>query len=204
MPDHNVLGSFDDRDVIATKLIITNTGDGLSASMKLDPALLHLGQEVTFAVRGIVGKVRFEPVGDKDGDPDSQVVRVQIVKAGAVKIISSDLVDTELAEHVKRLERQADLERGQSRLPTTEELQDAHGEGEHDDAPTPDCPECEQRFSDDHEQGNHADGLVDGCERCDEERALMAEEVVAATAAYLAADPELDTPKPKRTRKPKA
>lgn len=193
-----VLGSFDDRDVIATKLIITNTGDGLSASMKLDPALLTLGQEVTFAVRGVVAKVRFEPVGGKDGDPESEVVRVQIVKAGAVKLISSVVVDAELAEHALRIERAKDAEAGQGRLPTTDELQDAHANGEHEE-PIGGCPDCEQAINDAHEQGGHASALFDGCERCDEERALMAEEAVAATAENLT---QID--RPKRARKAKA
>lgn len=201
MSDKLNLGTFDDRDVVATKLIITNTGDGLSASMKLDPSLLHLGQEVTFAVRGIVSKVRFEPVGDKQGDPDSEVVRIQIVRAGAVKLISSSVVDQELAEHAARLARQRDSESGQSRLPTTEELQDAHAANEHDDAPVGSCPDCEQRVSDDHEQGGHASDLFAGCERCEEERALMAEEAVAKTADELASVSDIKKPRKRAAKK---
>lgn len=58
------LGSFEDGKVVGTTLKITNTGDGLSKAMQVEPQLLHSGQTVFVVLECEVGPITFDPVED--------------------------------------------------------------------------------------------------------------------------------------------
>lgn len=160
LADTSQLTPFDGHDVIRTTVAVTNAGDGLSEAMKIDPTELHHGDRVYLVLECEVAKVRFDPVGDTDA-----LSRVHILRAGTAAMVDKELVESVLAEQRIKIDRARDAAKGQSRLPTDEELLEAHTNGE------------------------HADGLVPGCVECDREQQAVEEEAAADLAAAEADPP---------------
>lgn len=100
------LSPFDDRDVLATAVIIRNTGDGLSKEMKIDPREFHHGERVTIALDCVVDKVRFDEIPDTEG-----LMRVHVFKAGTGTVIPSSIVKKYLDESERKIERAKGIER---------------------------------------------------------------------------------------------
>ncbi len=69
---------------------------------------LHVGDEVTVAMRCVVEKIRFDPIKDTES-----LRRVQILKAGEATFLESDAVASALDEQLQRIE----AARGVQRLP---------------------------------------------------------------------------------------
>jgi hypothetical protein len=91
------LHRFEGRDVIGTRIAVTNAGDGLSQALAIEPVELTIGQKVTIVLECEVGQVSFSPVKDTNA-----LHRVQKLKAGTATIISSDLVQEALdAQRIK-------------------------------------------------------------------------------------------------------
>lgn len=135
------LGTFEGRDVLNSSIAIRKAGDGLSQALKLDPVVLHQGQKVYVVLECVVGPIAFKPIDDTDC-----VARVQDLIAGVATIMDDVVVSEAIDRQRERLDRAADLAKGQGRLPTDEEHHAAHTNGE------------------------HASGLVDGCVDCEGEK----------------------------------
>lgn len=60
------LKPFGDRDVSECAVQITNTGDGLSAALEVDPVELAHGDTVYVVLKGTVTKVSYAQVKDSD------------------------------------------------------------------------------------------------------------------------------------------
>lgn len=114
------LTPFESRDVASIAIIVRNTGDGLSEAVAVDPVELHVGDEVTVAMRCTVEKIRFDPIKDTDS-----LRRVQILKAGEATFLESETVNSALDEQLQRIE----ASKGVQRLP----LGDDDDEDDEDD-----------------------------------------------------------------------
>jgi hypothetical protein len=104
------LTPFEDRDVVGTAIAVTNAGDGLSAAMKIQPAELHLGDTVYIVLETTVTKVRHEPA-DKN-EPDGEVVRMHVLRAGTAVIVERKLVGKLLDAQAARIRKAAEDEAG--------------------------------------------------------------------------------------------
>lgn len=127
------LTPFENRDVASIAIIVRNTGDGLSDAVAVDPVELHVGDEVTVAMRCVVEKIRFDPIKDTDS-----LRRVQILKAGEATFLESETVDSALDEQLQRIE----AARGVQRLPLgddedEDDEDDGDGDGSFDPAKFP-------------------------------------------------------------------
>lgn len=93
------LTPFDDRDVAAATIAVTNAGDGLSKALEVAPQEFHHGETVHVVLRCVVKKVRF------DEDEDSgELTRVHILKAGTSTIVDEKLVKNVLDAQEKAIE----------------------------------------------------------------------------------------------------
>lgn len=115
------LTEFEGRDVIGMAIIVRNTGDGLSEAVAVDPMELHVGDEVTVAMKCIVEKIRFDPIKDTDS-----LRRVQILKAGEATFIESGTVAEALEDQMRRIE----AAKGVQRLPLGDDEDDELGDDE--------------------------------------------------------------------------
>jgi len=120
------LAPFEDRDVVRTAVAVTNAGDGLSAAMKIQPQELHLGETVYIVLETTVAKVRFDPA-DKD-EPDGEVVRVHVLRAGTAAMVERKLVGKLLDAQADRIRRAAEEEAGVLHLAGTDVETDEDGE----------------------------------------------------------------------------
>jgi mannose/fructose/N-acetylgalactosamine-specific phosphotransferase system component IIC len=109
------LGTFEGRDVVATSIILTRTGDGLSQAMKIAPLVLHHGQIVDLVVRAAVVKIRHDEDRDKDREDPEGLVRVQILAASALTVVENATVRKLIAAHLKEVSRLKQLD-GQEAL----------------------------------------------------------------------------------------
>jgi hypothetical protein len=80
------LSQFEGRDVVDTKMKVTNAGDGLSAAMEvINAGELRLRQTVQLLLECEVSKITFEDASEGDG-----VVRIPTLKAGRATLITPD------------------------------------------------------------------------------------------------------------------
>lgn len=100
------LGTFDDRDVASTSIAITRAGDGLSASLAIEPQVLHVGDNVVVVLDCVVSKIGFVPIKDSD-DLD----RVQTLRAGTALIIDRDVVRDALDAQQLKIEAAKGVQR---------------------------------------------------------------------------------------------
>lgn len=130
------LGQFEGKDVLSTRLVLTNLGDGLSEAMETDPCVLHQDDEIYVIVKADVSKLRFDPVKGTDG-----VHRVQIAKASSATIADSAQVVKLIEDQERRNELRAEAEGGVARL-ALDGLEEQHKAGEHDFMANPECTLC--------------------------------------------------------------
>lgn len=149
------LTPFDGQDVIKTTIAVTNAGDGLSDTMKVEPKEFHLGETVYVVLECEVSKVRFEPIKDTDA-----LSRVHVLRAGNATIVEADLVKPMVDAMAERVLEAKEAEQGIRRLPMDQ-----------------------RSLAMEHELGGHFDGLVEGCPPCDEEAAAVEAEDMAARDA---------------------
>jgi hypothetical protein len=155
---------------------ITNAGDGLSDSLKLEPILLHHNDEVFVVLRGFVVDVQHPPADKSEPGEIDAVVKTYKVKAAEIAIVEHGDVDALLERNRERLGEKRKL---QERL----EAEQRAAEGA--EMRLPGTEDTAAVLEAEHADGDHASGLVDGCPRC-----IAEAEAVAA-----------ETPAPKRGRK---
>jgi hypothetical protein len=78
------LSPFEGKDVAQAKIIVTNTGDGLSQNLKIEPVEYHHGERRILIMEADVLKVRFDRHATKDDDEDAEdaLERVHIFRVG--------------------------------------------------------------------------------------------------------------------------
>ena len=113
------LAPFEDREVIRTTIAVTNAGDGLSEAMKVQPVEMHLGDRVYLVLEAVVAKVRFDPA-ERD-DPDGDLVRVHVLRAGTATIVDRKLVGKLIDTQAERIRRAREEEAGILHLNGTDE-----------------------------------------------------------------------------------
>jgi hypothetical protein len=102
------LGTFDGADVIRTRIAVTRAGDGLSEAMKVDPQLMHLGEEIYVVLRCNVAKIRFE---DADPKAPGDLCRVHVLSAGDAAIVDGELVAEVVAQQRQRIDEANGVQR---------------------------------------------------------------------------------------------
>jgi hypothetical protein len=110
------LGEYLGTEVTETVAKITNTGDGLSAAMELDPVVFRPGDLVTFAVRCRV--VAHNHLITEDGE---EMKLVQVFKAGTIAPIDDDLVGDIMNTMQARVEARNNTLSGKLSLPGMDE-----------------------------------------------------------------------------------
>ena len=98
------LGTFEGRDVSAVKIIITKTGDGLSAAMAVEPTILHQGDVGYIVLSFVARKIRF----DDDKDDADLTTRIQILEATGATFVDRDLIGDAVEVMQERIEAHAE------------------------------------------------------------------------------------------------
>lgn len=94
------LPKFEGRDVSAAQVRITGAGDGLSEALEIDPVALHLGDEVTYVLKGKVTQVNHRPISAKHPE---MMVRQHTVSAEEITGIDGEVAEEFLAEARARI-----------------------------------------------------------------------------------------------------
>jgi hypothetical protein len=137
------LGKFDGQDVLTTSIKVTHAGDGLSQAMKVDPALLHMGDTVHVVLECMVADVAFKPIKDT-----TALNRVHTLKAGTATMLDVDETDVSelLRLQAERIRIAKEAEKGVTRLPGHESdpklLHAEHEAGMHEHGLADKCPDC--------------------------------------------------------------
>jgi hypothetical protein len=126
------LTDFEGKAVRRSVIKVTNAGDGLSESLKLDPVEYHQGERGVLIIEGVFTRVGFSPI-DRD-EPEGDQERVHTFKATAGKMIDRGVVAEIMDEHARRLEEA----KGLQKLPG--DVGAAGGGSGEDRCPYPGCP----------------------------------------------------------------
>jgi hypothetical protein len=97
---------FEQREVIATKVAITNAGDGLSQALAIDPVELTIGETVHVVLECEVAQIAFEAQKDT-----GLLVRKHKLRAGTATRIDKELVHDMLEEQRVKIEQAKGVER---------------------------------------------------------------------------------------------
>lgn len=130
MAELTELDSFEGMPVTGTRLVIRNTGDGLSDAMEVAPEVYHVGDEVGVFIRGKVVDVQHPVVKAKKDDEteDLSVTRVHIVRARSAVVLDDGPLQGKLiaiiAKQKSSLDAKREAARGQDQLPGTEATDD--------------------------------------------------------------------------------
>jgi hypothetical protein len=164
-PEVEALGTFEGLPVLGVGIEIPNAAGGLRDPLKIDPLILHGGEEAFATFQLATVKIRFDPV---NGDDDALRgwTRVHVLAVTNATFIDEELVRDQLDEMAERVEERRQAEalekeraKGIRRLDFSGPIGEAHAAGEHTE-------------------------LVEGCGECDaEQRAVAAEAVDGKTAA---------------------
>lgn len=93
------LTQFDNRNVIATPMALTNAGDGLSKAMSVEPNELSIGETVYVVIEAEVSGITYQPVKDTDA-----LVRKHTLRAGTATFVDESLVRDLLDEQERKIE----------------------------------------------------------------------------------------------------
>lgn len=110
---------FEGEPVDEVQIRIVNTGDGLSEALKVNPKMLHLGDQVAFVLRGEVSQVNHRT--KKKKDEDDARVRVHTVTAIGVTEVDLEVAKQMLQEAALRLAEARAEQDGQLLLGREEE-----------------------------------------------------------------------------------
>lgn len=147
------LGEFEGLPVSGVAIIIPSVAGGLVEPMKVQPVVLHAGDEafITFHLRA--GEIRHRPIYSKDDDETilgwTRIQRMDVLNA---TFVDEELVRDQLDEMSRRVAERKEAEEAAKRKET--------GNVNLDDA----------LHEKDHAAGRHSEGLVAGCSECDAEQ----------------------------------
>lgn len=151
------LPAFEGHAVTQAGIEIPNAAGGLREAMKISPEAIKQGERRYVVLEVVCQKVRHEPV-DRE-QPAGDQARVHVLMAEAATFVDHDLVREQLDKQKARIALHKDEESGQQRIMSDAELDLQH-------------------FA-----GRHATRRKTGCPSCEKEKALEAEEKMAARAA---------------------
>lgn len=136
-----VLPDYLGRKVRETFITITNTGDGLSQAMAIEPALFNPGEAFVVVLECVVDKHKHSRIkGDESGD----LTLEQIFRAGTAVVLTENeavVVRHALAAAADKLKRARERQEGVARLPYVEEILKEHELGLHE-TPLEGCDLC--------------------------------------------------------------
>lgn len=116
------LSHFEGKAVAQAKIIVTNTGDGLSQNLKVAPVEYHHGERRVLIMEADVVKVRFDPhatKGDDEEADDEALERVHIFRAGTAIVADAEveaLVRSALDAQKERIKQAREAAEGTQRL----------------------------------------------------------------------------------------
>lgn len=105
----DALPGFEGATVTTAAVKITNAGDGLSEALEVEPKALHLGDEVSYVIRGTVAQVAHKTINGK-------VTRVQTVKATEVAELPENIAEGLIEQAAERISKLRDEKSGQTRI----------------------------------------------------------------------------------------
>lgn len=111
----NVLSEFEGLDVTEVGVEIPNAAGGLQEAMRFDPVEWHQGQEHYIVLRGVVTKIRHEPV-ERD-EPDGEQRRVHVLSVKEAFPIKADAVSDYVTTQRERIKKLKDELEGTPALP---------------------------------------------------------------------------------------
>jgi hypothetical protein len=99
------LGKFERKPILATRLVVRRTGDGLSNAMEIEPAVYHHDEVVGVYIEGRISDIGHPNIKDTNG-----VARVHILLADSALVIPTEereafkvrIKEQELAVQLKR------------------------------------------------------------------------------------------------------
>jgi hypothetical protein len=107
--DDDGLEAFDGREVERMTVKVTNTGDGLSQAMTIDPRPFHIGDEVYVLMQTEVAGVSFKPL--HADYPLGPLVCIPTLRAGTATIVDRKFAHRKLEQQRIAIERAAGVER---------------------------------------------------------------------------------------------
>lgn len=139
------LEPFDGLSTVEQRLVVTNTGDGLSESMRIGPVPISIHDKIFVLMECECTEAAFKARKD---EPD-EVVKVIKLKAGTAMIVSEAMAGDTIRKQQILVKEARDAEQGiQPLFGEVDESQDVlrqeHGEGLHDARSAPGCPTCEE------------------------------------------------------------
>ncbi len=99
MSDAKIIKQYGGADVVSQQIKVTNTGDGLSNAMEVDPQDFQIGEKRYVVMETVVTKIGYEEIKDSD-----QLREVPTLKAGTATIVDSALVADVLAKQRKAID----------------------------------------------------------------------------------------------------
>jgi hypothetical protein len=146
----SALGEFEGLPVLAVGIELPGAAGGLRDPLRVDPLILHGGEQAFATFELVTNKVRFDPV--KVDDVLIGWTRVHVMGVENATFVDENLVRDQLDEMARRVaERKEADEAAKRRESGNVNLDDALHEK-------------------DHAAGRHSDGLVQGCPECDAEQ----------------------------------
>jgi len=115
------LRKFEGRDVIGTKVAVSNAGDGLSEALAIDPNELVIGATYYVVLECVCDRIAHIAVKDT-----TSLQRVQRLRAGTASLVDKELVADVLEEQRVKNEQA----RGVERLDFTEGDEAGGGDGD--------------------------------------------------------------------------
>ena len=109
MTDQLAIPAFEGTPVTKSAVKITKAGDGLSEALVVEPKALHMGDEVSYVVRGMVSQITHKTVQGK-------ITRVHTVETTAIAELPENIADGLIEQAAERLSRLRDEKSGQTRL----------------------------------------------------------------------------------------
>jgi hypothetical protein len=102
MPEMRLPDPFDGRPITKTSVSLRNAGDGLSKALAADAMVLHIGDELTVAMKVVVKGVGIDPLDD-DNPATGPLGLSYVLKAGGrATILEDELVEAALEAQQKR------------------------------------------------------------------------------------------------------
>lgn len=139
--NENPLGELDGRDVLATTIKLVGAGDGLSAPLKIDPQVMHIGEKVYIVAECEVQGLGIKPIKDTDC-----VTRIHELRVNTTAIVEEDDVRTLLDAQREKQKLARESAEGIQRLNFDKEnMRGDHVLGEHDGHAMPGCELCEEQ-----------------------------------------------------------
>lgn len=145
------LGAFEGVPVEGVAIVIPSVAGGLVEPMKVEPVVLHAGDEAWVVFHLRAGEIRHTPRRSKEDDSVilgfTRVQRLDVLNA---TFVDEDLVSSQLASMAARVAERKEAAKlakernvGVQRVDGVERLEADHDEGLHAEEMVKGCPSCQ-------------------------------------------------------------